>query len=346
MPEISIIVPVYNAGNYLTACIDSILAQTFTDFELILVDDGSTDGSGAVCDAYAMNDSRIYVIHQENQGQAAARNHAIKQAKGEWFCFVDSDDVVHPQLLERLYRAAVKDGTKLSMCSAVEDSCVPEHFFETCGELTFSSAKMDEQYLISVYENEKHRGWIVWAKLIHKEIVRNNPFTDGRIYEDNAVVCRWLVEAETVSNINDVLYFYRVNPQGTTKSEFKLKRLDSLWALREMASFYGSLNYKVLKTRFCSAYMQAAPAYYWKVVNELSQTAAAADLKKQMRQMMHKNRKYINLTKPQRLAVYEVLYPYTMRLYWLGQAVIRTVKDKGVAGLIEKIFARLRGGKS
>ncbi len=346
MPEISIIVPVYNAGNYLTACIDSILAQTFTDFELILVDDGSTDGSDAVCDAYAMNDSRIYVIHQENQGQAAARNHAIKQAKGEWFCFVDSDDIVHPQLLERLYHAAINSGTKLSMCSAVEGSCIPEHFFETYGVPAFSSAKTDEPYLVSVYKNGKYRGWIVCAKLIRKEIVRNNPFTDGRIYEDNAVVCRWLVEAETVSNINDVLYFYRVNPQGTTKSEFKLKRLDSLWALREMASFYGSLGYKTLKTRFCSAYMQNAPAYYRKVVNELSQPSAAADLKKQMRMMMRENRKYINLTKPQHLAVYEVLYPRTMRLYWLCHAVIRTVKEKGVAGLIKKIYARLRGGKS
>lgn len=345
MPEISIIVPVYNAEEYLTACVDSILAQTFTDFELILVDDGSPDNCPAICDEYAAADCRVLVIHQENQGQAAARNHAVEQARGEWFCFVDSDDVVHPQLLERLYRAAINGGAKLSMCSAVEDSCVPEHFFETYGELTFSSAKMDEQYLISVYENEKHRGWIVCAKLIRKEIVRNNPFTDGRIYEDNAVVCRWLVEAETVSNINDVLYFYRVNPQGTTKSEFKLKRLDSLWALREMASFYGSLDYRVLKARFCSAYMQAAPAYYWKAVNELSQPAAAADLKKQMRMMMRENRKYINLTKPQRLAVYEVLYPRTMRLYWLAQAIVRTVKEKGVAGLIKKIYTRLRGGK-
>lgn len=346
MPEISIIVPVYNAEEYLTVCVDSILAQTFTDFELILVDDGSPDNCPAICDEYADEDCRVLVIHQENQGQAAARNHAVEQARGEWFCFVDSDDVVHPQLLERLYCAAINGGAKLSMCSAVEDSCVPEHFFEKFGELTFSSEKMDEQHLISVYKNEKHRGWIVCAKLIRKEIVRNNPFTDGRIYEDNAVVCRWLVEAETVSNINDVLYFYRVNPQGTTKSEFKLKRLDSLWALREMASFYGSLDYKVLKARFCSAYMQAAPAYYWKVVNELSQPAAAADLKKQMRMMMRENRKYINLTKPQRLAVYEVLYPCTMRLYWFAQAIVCTAKEKGVAGLIKKIYTRLRGGKS
>ena len=102
MPEISVIVPVYKAEAYLHACIDSILSQTFSDFELILVDDGSPDGCGAICDDYAARDSRVRVIHQKNQGQAAARNHALAAAKGEWVCFVDSDDAVHPQMLECL----------------------------------------------------------------------------------------------------------------------------------------------------------------------------------------------------------------------------------------------------
>ena len=113
-----------------------------------------------------------------------------------------------------------------------------------------------------------------------------------------------------------------------------------------MASFYGSHGYKKLKVRFCSAYMETAPGYYWRVSNELSKLEAAADLKKQMRQMMHENRKYINLTKPQRLAVYEVLCPHAMHLYWLYQATVRTVKGKGAAGLMKKIYTRLRGGKS
>ena len=110
MPEISVIVPVYKAEAYLHACIDSILSQTFSGFELILVDDGSPDDCGAICDDYAARDSRVRVIHQENQGQAAARNHALAAAKGEWVCFVDSDDAVHPQMLERLRQAADEEG--------------------------------------------------------------------------------------------------------------------------------------------------------------------------------------------------------------------------------------------
>ena len=107
MPEISVIVPVYNAEQYLASCIDSILSQTFTDFEILLVDDGSPDNSGSICDAYAAKHDCISVIHQENRGQAAARNHAMLHAKGAWFCFVDSDDLIHPQMLEMLYKAAV-----------------------------------------------------------------------------------------------------------------------------------------------------------------------------------------------------------------------------------------------
>ena len=127
MPKISVIVPVYNVEKYLCECIDSILTQTFTDFELILVDDGSQDNSGKICDEYANKDHRITVIHQENQGQASARNNALAIAKGEWVHFVDSDDLIHPQMLEILY-ATVDETTQISMCNLYKDHVYPEGF--------------------------------------------------------------------------------------------------------------------------------------------------------------------------------------------------------------------------
>ena len=102
MPLISVVTPVYNVKKYIYRCIDSILAQTVSDFELILVDDGSPDNCGAVCDEYAAKDGRVRVIHQENRGQAAARNRALDMARGEYVAFVDSDDWVHPRYLEIL----------------------------------------------------------------------------------------------------------------------------------------------------------------------------------------------------------------------------------------------------
>ena len=116
MPQISVIVPVYKVEPYLRRCVDSILAQTFTDFELILVDDGSPDNSGAICDEYAQKDARVHVIHQENGGLSAARNAGIDwvfaHSDSQWLTFVDSDDWVHPEYLERLYHAVLEHNVR------------------------------------------------------------------------------------------------------------------------------------------------------------------------------------------------------------------------------------------
>ena len=106
MPKVSIIVPVYNVEPYLRQCLDSILAQTFTDWECILVDDGSKDGSGAICDEYAEKDSRFRVVHQENKGSSAARNEGLSLSKGIYLSFIDSDDWVENNYLERLLEIA------------------------------------------------------------------------------------------------------------------------------------------------------------------------------------------------------------------------------------------------
>lgn len=125
-PLLSIIVPVYNTEKYLNRCIDSILAQTFMDFELILVDDGSPDNCGAICDENAAKDSRVHVIHQENCGQSAARNAGIDwvfaHSDSKWISLVDSDDWVHPQMLERLYHAVLEHNVKVSICGYEETS--------------------------------------------------------------------------------------------------------------------------------------------------------------------------------------------------------------------------------
>lgn len=111
---ISVIVPVYNVEHYLNRCVDSILAQTYSDLEILLVDDGSTDSSGAICDAYARQDARVQVIHKKNGGLSDARNCGIEHAKGRYFCFVDSDDGIAPQMIEVLYRNLLNAGADVS----------------------------------------------------------------------------------------------------------------------------------------------------------------------------------------------------------------------------------------
>lgn len=117
VPKISIIVPVYNVEKYLARCIDSILEQTFSDFECLLIDDGSPDCSGALCDEYAHKDNRIHVIHQKNAGVSAARNRGLDAARGEWICFVDSDDWCAKDMLSLLYGAAFENDADV-VCGA------------------------------------------------------------------------------------------------------------------------------------------------------------------------------------------------------------------------------------
>ena len=117
MAQVSIIVPVYQVETYLRQCIDSILAQTFTDFELILVDDGSKDKSGEICEEYAGKDGRVRVIHKENGGLSDARNAGLEQAAGEYFMFVDSDDYIAPTMIERLYNSIQSESADIAACN-------------------------------------------------------------------------------------------------------------------------------------------------------------------------------------------------------------------------------------
>ena len=159
------IVPVYNVEKYLPQCIDSILAQTYTDFELIIVDDGSTDRSGQICDEYKDKDSRVYVVHQENRGVSAARNAGIDMAKGEYIAFVDSDDVIHNQMLELLFFALTKYSVDISVCTSnsIKDrkSCSEKHYAQ------FNSERLTAEELLVRHEWDYN---YAWGKLYSKKL--------------------------------------------------------------------------------------------------------------------------------------------------------------------------------
>ena len=147
-PLLSIIVPVYKVENYLQKCIDSILAQTFTDFELILVEDGSPDGCPALCDAAAAKDARIRVLHQKNGGLSAARNAGLDVARGEWIGFVDSDDYIAPEMYETLYKAVQNTGADLALCdyAAVDEAGIPVHRACTADLYRAGTAEKSHEY--------------------------------------------------------------------------------------------------------------------------------------------------------------------------------------------------------
>ncbi len=265
MPQISVIVPVYKAEAYLHACVNSILSQTFGDFELILVDDGSPDACGTICDEYAAKDARVQVIHQENKGQAAARNRALSLAKGRFCCFVDADDLVHPQLLETLLAGLQGEQGAVSCCSPLKRESCPADFFDRTPIPAFQTYVLDEDTLSRLF-SDPYLCWIVWGKLIPTQIARGRPFPEGRVYEDNAVAVRWLLEAGSLSVTESALYFYRVNPESTTNSGWSPKtRLDYLTALSDQLDAIDSRGMKAL-------YMQRLSEFFYTCVQFWKET--------------------------------------------------------------------------
>lgn len=203
MPKISVIVPVYNTEQYLHRCIDSILAQTFTDFELLLIDDGSKDSSGKICDEYAAKDSRVRVFHKENGGVSSARNLGLDNVQGEWITFVDSDDWLESKGLELLINASDAD------------IIIGEIMFEKNGTTSFLSntsnkTGKDLYELISTQIN--HSAFcspcakLFSANLIRKHHIRfNQSLTFG---EDSVFVKYYLLYVNSISNIHELCYHY------------------------------------------------------------------------------------------------------------------------------------------
>ena len=327
MPKISVIVPVYNVENYLHECVDSILAQTFTDFELILVNDGSQDNSGAICDDYASKDERITVIHQKNQGQAAARNTALAIAKGKWINFVDSDDLIHPQMLEILY-GAVDESTQISMCNVYKGDNLPESFSSPKIDYRFKKHPINEEQLVAMYR-DGYQFWVVWAKLIKKELIEKYSFTLGRIYEDSAVVFKWFNETENVIITDEQLYFYRINSNSTMQINFSLKNLDILWAFEEQLNFFESTNFNELKKAIYKKYSVTCAKTYHHLLENKEWAEEAQKTKNKLKMFMKKKRKVINFKEDWEFnIVYGVLYPRPIRIIFRLERYIKNKLKK------------------
>ena len=303
MPLISVIIPVYKCEKYLENCVDSILNQTFSDFEIILVDDGSPDNSGKICDTLAEKHNKITVLHQDNQGQAAARNNGVKIARGEWLHFVDADDTIHPQMLETLYNAVNKNNVKVAMCSAIQGELIPESF-NSLKEAIFQSLEMTEDNILNLCKNEKYYYWIVCGKLIHKSIYEKYPLTEGRIYEDNAIVCKWLYEAKRVTLTDAPLYFYYINTSGTTKQTLTEKQLDVLWAFKEQVDFFHSIGFEKMTEHLATCYFEISANMLYRAKTENAKELIPL-IKEKEREVKSLYSPYIKLDVEQQLYYYE-----------------------------------------
>jgi glycosyltransferase involved in cell wall biosynthesis len=252
VPEISIIVPVYGVEKYLDKCVKSILNQTFKDFELILVDDGSPDNCGAMCDAYAEIDDRIVVVHKENGGLSAARNAGIEIARGRYLGFVDSDDYIETDMYELLYTNLKKEAADLSIVGlfdlyAGKEPEIKKHEYIVTDMLGAAKIILEGK-LVSVN---------AYNKLYKKEIFEHVRYPEGRITEDAAVILKVLEQTTKVVIDTNQKYYYYHRENSISSNHFSKKDLDTIKAWEDNEKHVLE-NYPELKdlvhTRVCWAY--------------------------------------------------------------------------------------------
>ena len=200
---ISVIVPIYNVEVCLSKCLDSLAAQTFTDAEFILIDDGSTDKSGRIADTYAGTDNRFSVYHTANHGLSAVRNLGIEKAKGDWLMFVDSDDYVEPDFCDTPYQAALREGADLVIFRYIRHQAAGSQ------KNIVSGARMSVISGIVDTETAVRYGSVVaWNKLYRRELFDDIRYPEGRVYEDIATTHKLIFAAKRIMMLPDVLYIH------------------------------------------------------------------------------------------------------------------------------------------
>ncbi|MEE1239491.1 MAG: glycosyltransferase [Acutalibacteraceae bacterium] len=244
-PLISVIVPVYKVEQYLERCIRSIISQTYQNLEIILVDDGSPDKCGEICEAFAQNDSRIRVYHKENGGLSYARNFGAERACGEYITFIDSDDYIAPNYIEYLLTLLKKYNADISAC------CMTETYEDTADyrrndEIPNERILVGKEACRELFGNLYSVLVTACGKLYKSNIVKKYPFPVGKIHEDEATTCKYYYEADRVAVGNKCLYAYYQNPESIMHTKGNTLSPDILWSFEHRAEFFEEHNERKL----------------------------------------------------------------------------------------------------
>ena len=231
---ITVIVPIYKVEKYLNKCVNSIIDQTYKNLEIILVDDGSPDNCGAICDDYAKKDSRIKVVHKENGGLSDARNAGYEFANGEYVCFIDSDDYISKDFIQVLYETMARENSDIVECDIVrfnEDEEVGT-VEATSQVVTYDTVEAMEN-LIEEKDFHQH----VWNKLYKSDIALTVKFEKGKLNEDEFWTYQVFGKAKRVSKVTDKMYYYLQRKTSIMGQNFSLRRLDALEAKMERQQY-------------------------------------------------------------------------------------------------------------
>ncbi len=235
---VSVIIPVFNVRPYLAEALDSVLRQTYEHLEILLIDDGSADGSGEMCDEYARRDGRIRVIHQANRGLSGARNAGLNAMTGDAVVFLDPDDALRPDYVRKMAEAMVREGAELVLCKYEEhrtDGRMERTGRERAKPLIGEGLYDREEALRALVDERLNKS--VWNKLYSRRLWENIRYPDGHVYEDIATTFRILDLCRTVYVLDEPLYLHRIRPGSITGSHLPEKSRDWLFAWSQFDAF-------------------------------------------------------------------------------------------------------------
>lgn len=253
MVELSIVVPIYNVEKYLKKSVDSIIDQTFKNVEIILVDDGSTDSCGEICDEYEKKDNRIKVIHKVNGGLSSARNAGIKASIGRYIGFIDSDDWINPKMYESMINLATNYDADIVQCD----------FIKVYNNNVYVKEDNEEKYDIlsnldameNLYNENVSKTIVTWSKIYKRELFDDILFPEGKIHEDKFTTYKLLYKSNIIIDLHKKYYYYRQTPNSIMNGSYTIKKLDALQASQESIDFYKKNNLNVLYRKALNRYL-------------------------------------------------------------------------------------------
>lgn len=322
MISISVIIPIYQVENEISRCIESVCSQSFPNFELLLIDDGSLDGCSQICDKTVLEDEKTVVIHQRNSGVSVARNRGLSIACGEYVTVIDGDDWISPDYLEKLYDMCMEHDAEISVCDIVRVDERAQTLITsiTKGEKVFSNFEAIQFYMNALFDNTNTQIRSPVAKLIKKEIVKKHLFPTDRVYaEDAACVYLWLWEAKRIVHFTYCGYYYYQNPKGICHKPVEEFYMGNFITEAEWIEFFQDNHFDKLYEKACKKYIFES-AY---ACQKSASPTAEKLFRKVLRRGLRQYRKQLNMYLCTDEWVFEAAYPRMMKIYWFLQSLKR-----------------------
>jgi glycosyltransferase involved in cell wall biosynthesis len=292
---ISVIVPVYNVEKYLEKCVNSIINQTYNNLEIILVDDGSKDNSGKLCDEFSKKDFRIKVIHKENGGLSDARNAGLEVASGEYISFIDSDDFIDLDFYEYLYLLQKENNADIAECNFIkvyEEKIDTFEFPRKKEEAILKTDGVGALFLFMSDDDEiSTNSVVVWNKLYKKKLFDNIRFPVGKTHEDQFTTYKILAEAKSFVTSNQIKYGYFQRTNSIVNKKFNKKRFDTFEAFDKFLEYYDFMGYDEFKEKILRRYIKTAINFV--PLLSTSDEAEKMELKESLRDIFENKYNYI-----------------------------------------------------